>query len=92
MKPESEPLDDPFGWRAHDKQVPEHSGLNGHYCNEFDGLWICQDCSEWDCCTCFGEAKEIAERSKPRPGDRVEWIQVEINPTPHGVFIEDKDE
>lgn len=60
-KPESEPLDDPFGWRAHDKQVPEHSGLSGHYCMDFDGLWICRDCSEWDCCTCYGEFKDKCE-------------------------------
>lgn len=59
-KPETEPLDDEHGWRMHDKHCPDHSGYYGHYCNEFDGLWICKDCSEWDVCTCVTkeEAKD----------------------------------
>ena len=46
--------EDPFGPEAHDRQCPTHSKENGHYCHEFDGLWICKDCSEATCCLCFG--------------------------------------
>jgi len=56
MKPESEPLDDLFGWRMHDKYSPDHSGQYGHYCMDFDGLWICKDCSDFACCTCLTDA------------------------------------
>ena len=41
-----EPLDDPYGWRAHDKGTT-HSGKHGHYCADWDGLWICEDCDEF---------------------------------------------
>jgi hypothetical protein len=51
----NEPLDDQFGWRSHDKGWPEHSGKRGHYCLEFDGLWICEDCGEFTVCRCFEE-------------------------------------
>ena len=44
---------DPFGPEAHNAQAPEHSGNFGHYCPEWDDLWICKDCAEYECCTCF---------------------------------------
>jgi hypothetical protein len=55
-KPEDESLDDRFGWRDHDRAKPtcKHSGRYGHYCGEWDGLWICEDCSEFQvACCCF---------------------------------------
>lgn len=36
----------------HDKYCPEHSGKRGHYCWDWDGLWICEDCQEFKVCTC----------------------------------------
>ena len=49
--------EDPFGPESHDKFFSTHSKKQGHYCLEFDGLWICQDCDEFDCCDCFGQEK-----------------------------------
>lgn len=50
---EPDDKEDPFGQYAHDTHAPKHSGKFGHYCCEFDGLWICEDCSEFQCCLCF---------------------------------------
>lgn len=50
---EKDDAEDPFGMAAHDRAAPKHSGIKGHYCLEFDGLWICEDCTEFDCCTCL---------------------------------------
>ncbi len=44
---------DPFGQKAHDKNCPEHSKRKGHYCLEWDGLWICEDCPEFEVCNCL---------------------------------------
>lgn len=57
--------EDPFGPEAHDRGCPTHSGKHGHYCNEFDGLWICEDCIEWDVCTCYGSHPPIHGTDKP---------------------------
>lgn len=46
---------DPFGATAHNKFNPDHSGKYGHFCVEWDGLYICQDCSEFKCCTCLNK-------------------------------------
>lgn len=46
---------DPFGWKMHKKHAPTHGDKYGHYCDEFDGLWICEDCDEYEVCNCvFG--------------------------------------
>ncbi len=60
--------DDPFGKEAHDKQCPTHSKESGHFCDEFDGLWICKDCSEALTCRCFGAVlrEETPEEIKAR--------------------------
>lgn len=29
-----------------------HSGKDGHYCPGMDGLWICEDCEEYNWCEC----------------------------------------
>ena len=47
-----EDMDDPFGMYAHDDGHPLHSGNCGHYCNDWDGLWICEDCEEFAHCHC----------------------------------------
>ncbi len=52
---------DPFGPEAHDKHAPTHSGKRGHYCYDWDGLWICEDCSEFECCKCEFEKQEAGE-------------------------------
>jgi hypothetical protein len=50
----SEPDDVPFGKNDHAKHCPEHSGAKGHYCREWDGLYICEDCHEFKtACYCF---------------------------------------
>ncbi len=47
---------DPFGKEAHDQHNPEHSGLCGHECyGGWDGLYICEDCREFEFCECEGK-------------------------------------
>jgi hypothetical protein len=46
---------DEFGRYSHDTQCPTHSRKKGHYCLEFDDLWICEDCSEFEHCKCYEE-------------------------------------
>lgn len=46
---------DSFGRHAHDSDT-SHSGVRGHYCPEWDGLWICEDCAEFISCLCYSEA------------------------------------
>lgn len=36
----------------HKKACKNHSGAYGHYCPEWDELFICEDCPEFQCCTC----------------------------------------
>ena len=43
---------DPHGKEAHDREAVGHSGLLGHECPEWDGLYICEDCDEFDDCSC----------------------------------------
>ena len=45
--------DDEFGRECHNRHYPNHSRRKGHYCGEFDGLWICEDCPEFQHCICF---------------------------------------
>lgn len=66
QKPATEPLNDRYGWRAHDKGAPKHAGSHGHYCHEWDGLWICADCPEFEACVCFSPE----EKSKVASGKR----------------------
>ncbi len=62
FKPKDEPLDDPYGWRQHDKVDHKHSGRFGHYCDEWDGLWICADCTgEFKHCKCFTPTEILTE-------------------------------
>lgn len=50
---------DQFGPVAHDRFAPTHSGHKGHYCAEWDGLWICEDCEEFKiCCQCWEQGDE----------------------------------
>jgi hypothetical protein len=51
-------INDPFGPEAHNEACPDHSGKQGHYCLEFDGLWICEDCLEFEACSCLEEQEE----------------------------------
>lgn len=46
---------DPFGKKSHDEHYPTHSGKRGHFCWEFDGLWICEDCDEFQHCICLDD-------------------------------------
>ena len=34
----------------------------GHYCAEWDGLYICEHCDEFFCCGCFWDAPEDDQR------------------------------
>lgn len=46
-------MTDPFGKEAHDREAPEHSGIDGHECyGGWDGLYICKDCEEYKHCQC----------------------------------------
>ena len=57
---------DPFGKYAHDKYYKHklsHGfgaclGRCGHYCYEWDGLYICIHCDEFDCCSCYHLTKD----------------------------------
>ena len=44
--------DGPCGKDDHDLYMPHHSGNNGHYCPDWDGMYICDDCPEADVCFC----------------------------------------
>lgn len=54
-------IDDPFGPEAHAAAEPEHSGRRGHYCMDFDGLWICEDCLEFQVCSCDIGQEDVTE-------------------------------
>lgn len=60
MQKESD-SEDPFGPEAHDRGTANHSGKRGHYCLEWDGLWICEDCPEFECCLCFPREPHASE-------------------------------
>lgn len=57
---------DPFGRYAHDTWGKKHghSLKNGHYCAEWDDMYICEDCDEARCCLCFG----YQLNKTPQPG------------------------
>lgn len=61
--PTAETLADPFGKIKHDNYGERHSGRWAHFCWEWDGLWICEDCGEFDACLCWGsyEAEDAIE-------------------------------
>jgi len=44
------------------KHNPNHSGEYGHYCREYDGVYICKDCPEFENCLCFAEMIETILR------------------------------
>ena len=50
---EEEVLEDRMGHENHRKVAPKHSGRKGHYCFDWDGMWICEDCIEFETCFCF---------------------------------------
>lgn len=49
--------------QLHDRHVigqRDHSGTRGHYCPEWDFLYICEDCPEFEACHCmFGDPDAI---------------------------------
>lgn len=52
---------------AHDKYASDHSGAKGHNCPEWDYLYICKDCPEFECCIC-----NLKELSNEKPEDSEE--------------------
>ena len=50
----------------HDRMNKDHSGKNGHWCAEWDGLYICEDCPEYTVCHCFKHL-EIPEEDEFDP-------------------------
>lgn len=68
---------DPFGKRAHNKTHKSHRGKYGHYCWEWDGLWICAECGEFHACRCFDiELETIREhhaKELKRVNEEVIW-------------------
>lgn len=44
---------DRFGPNGHRHYHKNHSGKYGHFCAEWDYLWICNDCKEFQACKCF---------------------------------------
>ena len=55
---------DPFGPESHDQHAPDHSKVSAHYCMDFDGLWICEDCTEFHTCTCVEKTQEQKARAE----------------------------
>lgn len=53
--PTARTLADPFGKIRHDNYGERHSGRWAHFCWEWDELWICEDCGEFDACLCCRE-------------------------------------
>lgn len=41
-----------FDKAEHDRELPKHSGAYGHYCPDWDYMYICDDCHEREGCTC----------------------------------------
>lgn len=41
-----------FDKAEHDHFNPAHSGAHGHFCQDWDYMFICDDCHERDGCTC----------------------------------------
>jgi len=37
--------------KKHDRM--NHSNRGGHHCSDWDGLYICDDCPEKECCSCL---------------------------------------
>lgn len=55
-----------FDKKWHDTEAPGHSGKHGHYCPEWDYLYICEDCEmEWSCCGCFRTVSPAASSNAP---------------------------
>lgn len=53
-----------FGKGGHDEHNPTHSGDRGHFCPDWDDLWICIDCREYaTACSCFPIEIEDSEIS-----------------------------
>jgi len=53
---------DRFGPNGHRYYTKDsHSNSFGHFCPEWDYLWICKDCREFQACSCFtpGEPDEV---------------------------------
>ena len=61
---------DRFGPNGHRFYSKDHSNRYGHFCPEWDYMWICEDCKEFEACSCFKECdpndevwfKEISHR------------------------------
>lgn len=49
---------EPFDKDDHDEHCPHHSGKRGHYCPEWDELYICEDCPEFESCVCKFEESD----------------------------------
>lgn len=62
---------DRFGQFGHLFYTKDHSGKYGHYCDDWDGLYICEDCDEFKSCTCFKNV-DLSDQDKV-------WAE-EINP------------
>jgi uncharacterized protein len=58
---------EPFSKEDHDRHWPKHSGSRGHYCLDWDQLWICEDCQEFECCSCDLEEPESDELKTALP-------------------------
>lgn len=56
-------IQDQFGREAHDRWSPEHSDKYGHECPDWDFLYICEDCDEFQACTCEKETTHDKESS-----------------------------
>lgn len=41
-----------FSEEWHKDMCPNHSGKQGHYCLEWDDMYICEDCEEFKYCEC----------------------------------------
>lgn len=44
---------DRFGPNGHRHYHKSHTNRFGHFCPEWDYMWICNECREFNACRCF---------------------------------------
>lgn len=73
-----------FSKEWHDELCKNHSNENGHYCSEWDDMYICEDCSEFRCCACFN--KSGREILKEKYIDALQTLRLDAHPELLGFF------
>jgi len=59
-------IDGPEDRKQHDKIHPDNK--KGHFCWEWDFLYICEHCKEFHCCNCFSANSGLITITERRSG------------------------